>query len=76
MPEKLFTIHRFNLLNLRNGSQNDMVIEMQEILYYAESRFWSILIDITSKADRNLQWYQQLLHRELVSFISQHSLKL
>lgn len=40
--------------------------KIQQILYYAESRFWHILNNLTSADDVKLSWCQKLLHRELV----------
>lgn len=41
---------------------------IQDVVYYAESRFWSIINEI-SKADVDRQsWTQKLLLRELVLF--------
>lgn len=63
------TIHRFNLFNLQHGSDHDIHVKIQEIIYYSESRFSSILHHI-SKADSDRQsWTQKLLQRELVTFL-------
>lgn len=45
-------------------------LTIQEIIYYAESRFWVILNEINkANVDRQI-WTQTLLHRELVcSFV-------
>jgi hypothetical protein len=60
------TIRRLNPFNLQHGSDHNLHSNVQEILYYAESRFWCILNEI-SKADLDRQsWTQKLLQRELV----------
>ena len=55
-------IRRFNLFK----DQTEQHVHLQNIIYYAESRFWAILVNL-AKADRErLSWCQRLLHRELV----------
>ena len=50
-------------------------VKIQDIVYYAESRFRAVLTYISNKEvekpdpDRNL-WVQTLLHREVVSIIA------
>lgn len=62
-------IHRFHLFNTQNGLYNAMQDRIQQTLYYAESRFWSILKTLTNADDARNVWCQKLLHRELV-FVS------
>ena len=53
-------------------------VHIQEVIYYAESRFWVILNEISrAESDRKV-WIQRLLHRELVwvSAISKCNLSL
>jgi hypothetical protein len=60
------SIHRFNPFALQHGSNLQTHEKVQEIIYYAESRFWTILTNL-SNADRERQtWTQNLLQRELV----------
>lgn len=60
------SIHRFNPFALQHGSNLRTHEKVQEIVFYAESRFWTILSNI-SDADRERQvWTQILLQRELV----------
>lgn len=65
MPE--FTV--FNPFSELDTSWNSNIrIEIQEVLYYAESRFWTVLNEI-SNAEFNIDrqiWTQKLLKRELV----------
>jgi hypothetical protein len=61
-----YTIHRFNPFNLPTGVDHDLHMKIQEIISYAESRFWTIINEI-SKSDLDKQtWTQKLLQRELV----------
>jgi hypothetical protein len=60
------SIHRLNPFTLQHGSNLGSYVKIQEIIFYAESRFWTILTN-TSNADRERQaWTQNLLQRELV----------
>ena len=60
------TIRRFNPFNLQHGSDHNIHVKIQEVVFYGESRFWHIVNNI-SKADLARQtWTQKLLHRELV----------
>lgn len=59
-------IRRFNMINLQNGSDKDIPLKIQRILYYAESRFWCILKSLKND-DKRHTWCQKLLHRELVN---------
>ena len=65
--EKKTVIQRFDLFKNQNAQNNTFYAQMQEILYYAKSRFWSILNTLASADDSKLFWCQKLLHRELVS---------
>lgn len=65
--EKKTVIHRFNPLNTQNGRCKAMHARIQQILYYAESRFWSILNTLALADDSKHLWCQKLLHRELVN---------
>jgi hypothetical protein len=59
-------IRRFNPYNLQYGIDSKLHDLIQEIVNYAESRFWLIIHEI-SKADNDHQsWMQKLLRRELV----------
>ena len=65
--EKKTVIQQFDIFKNQNAQNNTLYAQMQEILYYAKSRFWSILNTLTSADDSKLFWCQKLLHRELVS---------
>jgi hypothetical protein len=43
-----------------------MGVKLQEIVYYAESRFRSMLQDLSNADNDRKKWTQKLLHRELV----------
>jgi hypothetical protein len=64
--EKKTVIRRFNPLNSQNHQYKTMHSKIQHILYYAESRFWSILNNLALADDSKRLWCQTLLHRELV----------
>jgi hypothetical protein len=67
--EKKTVIHRYNLFNVNNNEYNALHVKIQMILYYAESRFWSILNHLADADFTKISWSQKLLHRELVLFI-------
>jgi len=59
-------IRRFNRFSLQSGTNSDLDMRIQDVVDYAESRFWCIL-NVISTADENRQsWCQILLQRELV----------
>jgi hypothetical protein len=58
-------LRRFNILNLQDGSSK-IHFEIKELIYYAESRFLSILNNISQADENKKSWSQKLLHRELV----------
>ena len=64
--DKKTVIHRFNLFNTQNSQYQSMQAKIQQILYYAESRFASIMKTLTVADESRLLWCQKLLHRELV----------
>ncbi|KAF8801050.1 hypothetical protein BYT27DRAFT_7216408 [Phlegmacium glaucopus] len=64
------SIHQFNPFSVQQGFQDSTLLHIQEVIYYAESHFWSIVNDI-SKAEIDRQsWAQKLLHRELLFVLS------
>ncbi len=78
------TICQFNLFNLKNKSHHNFNGKVQEIVYYAESRFWCIINEI-SKADavrQRLQvlppssykwtWGEDLTEAEVLSLCQPH----
>ena len=46
--EKKTIIRRFDLFKIQNAEYNTFHGKIQEILYYAESRFWTILNNLAS----------------------------
>ena len=66
--EKKAVLYRFNLFNSQNDHYNALHNRVQQILYYAESRFWSILTHLATADEIHVSWGQKLLHRELASF--------
>lgn len=68
------SISVFNGLSTKNDSDYfEARLRLQEIIYYAESRFRSILVDLNKNQKKTdidrLSWTQKLLHRELVSLL-------
>jgi len=68
MIEKKPVIHRFNLFDTRNKKYNELHVKIQLILYYAESRFLSIMKTFRVADVSQVTWGQKLLQRELVWF--------
>jgi hypothetical protein len=65
--EKNTVIQRFDLFKIQNAEYNTFHGQIQEILYYVESRFWTILNNLASADGSKIFWCQKLLHRELAS---------
>jgi hypothetical protein len=65
--EKKTVIQRFDLFKIQSAEYNTFHAQIQEILYYAESRFWTILNNLASADGSKIFWCQILLHRELAS---------
>lgn len=60
-----FTV--FNPFSMKKSSEySAMGVKLQEVVYYAESRFRSMLQDLCNADNDRKKWTQQLLHRELV----------
>lgn len=57
----------------KDSEYSDIRIRLQDIIYYAESRFRSILVDGNKDLNKRdmdrISWTQKLLHRELVGSI-------
>lgn len=64
--EKKTVIRRFDPLNSQSRQYKTMCSRIQQILYYAESRFWTILNNLALADNDKRIWCQKLLHRELV----------
>ncbi|KAF8801935.1 hypothetical protein BYT27DRAFT_7113917, partial [Phlegmacium glaucopus] len=60
----------FNPFLLQSISQKGFHIDIQEVIYYAESRFWCILNEISNGPSDRQGWTQKLLHRELLFTLS------
>jgi hypothetical protein len=60
------SIHHFNPFALQNGCSLQGHEKVQEIVFYAESRFWTILTNISNANRERQTWTQNLLQRELV----------
>jgi hypothetical protein len=57
----------FNPFSLKKSPEYSAIVEnSQEVVYYAESRFRSILQDLCNADNDRKKWTQKLLHRELV----------
>lgn len=65
--EKKGCIRRFNMFTTGGENDKDVHTKIQLILYYAESRFWCILTNLTKADKKSLSSCQILLQRELVS---------
>jgi hypothetical protein len=61
------SITLFNPFSLKKATDYSNVRgQIQEVIHYAESRFWTILNETSgAEIDRKI-WTQTLLHRELV----------
>ncbi|KAF8814635.1 hypothetical protein BYT27DRAFT_7081820, partial [Phlegmacium glaucopus] len=64
------SIRPFNPFLLQSISQKGFHIEIQEVIYYAESRFWCILNEISNGPIDRQGWMQKLLHCELLFTLS------
>jgi hypothetical protein len=60
-------IRRFSLLHSQNPSNKMFQSKVQHLLYYAESRFWTIWQRLINADSEKNKWGQKLLHRELVN---------
>jgi hypothetical protein len=68
------SISVFNPFSTKNDSDySEARVRLQDIIYYAEARFRSILVDLNKdpkKTDSDrICWTQKLLHRELVGLL-------
>jgi hypothetical protein len=61
------TLVIFNPFSLQSGPKAPLQIRTQEIIWYAESRFRRILLEIDQANFIKQQWMQRILHSELVS---------
>lgn len=65
------SISIFNPFSTKNESDYyDVRLRLQGIIFYAESRFRAILVDVNKDLNKTdidrISWTQKLLHRELV----------
>jgi hypothetical protein len=60
------SIHRLNPFALQHGSNLQIHEKIQQIIFYAESRFWTILTNISNADQEHQAWTQNLLQQELV----------
>lgn len=72
MPQK--AIVAFNPFRLHNGSSRVNQTQIQEIVYYTESRFRKILPAIHQADNRNKIWMEKILNHELVFYMSLNDL--
>lgn len=63
----IHSIQPFNALSPYQGTNRQKHIEIQETIYYGESRFRQILTAISNAAPDLHKIFQQKLHQELVS---------
>ncbi|KAF8809697.1 hypothetical protein BYT27DRAFT_7093990, partial [Phlegmacium glaucopus] len=64
------SIHQFNPLSIQQPSQDSTLLYIQELIYYAESRFWSIVNEMSKAKIDQQSWVQKLLHWELLFVLS------
>ncbi|KAF8805796.1 hypothetical protein BYT27DRAFT_7257903, partial [Phlegmacium glaucopus] len=64
------SIRRFNPLSVQQPSQDSTLLYIQELIYYAESRFWTIVNEMSKAVIDRQSWIQKLLHRELLFVLS------
>ena len=57
----------FNPFNMRMGSNGVAQSEIQETIYYSESKFWQALLLISKANADNQKWMQQVLQLDLLS---------
>lgn len=63
------SIQAFNPLRTQLGSNRKWHTKLQEIIYYGESRFRTILAAITAPGHQQ-EWKQHCLHEELVCIVT------
>lgn len=61
-------IHPFHPFSLQHGSKRQLHMEIQEAIYYAESRFRKACIVISRAPATDVRWMQKILNLELVGF--------
>ncbi|KAF8805304.1 hypothetical protein BYT27DRAFT_7213234 [Phlegmacium glaucopus] len=64
------SIRRFNPLSIQQPSQDSTLLYIQELIYYAESHFWTIVNEMSKAAIDRQSWIQKLLHRERLFVLS------
>ena len=60
------SIHRLNSFALQDGSNLWIHEKIQQIIFCVESRFWTILTNISNADWEHQAWTQNLLQQELV----------
>jgi len=60
------SIHRLNPFTLQHGSNLGTHVKIQEIIFYVESRFWTIITNISNADWERQAWTQILLQQGLV----------
>ena len=60
------TLSIFNPFSLQLGPKGPLQMHTQEIIWYAESRFHAVLLDINQANVIKQRWMQKTLYSELV----------
>lgn len=61
------TLSIYNPFSLQSGPKGPLQSRLQEIIWYAESRFRRVLLEIDQASVLKQRWLQKLLSAELVS---------
>ena len=61
------TLSIFNPFSLQSGPKGPLQMQVQEIIWYAESRFRRVLLELDQANFNKQRWMQKILYSELVS---------
>ena len=61
------TLSIFNPFSLQSGPKGPLQMRVQEIIWYAESRFRRVLLELDQANFNKQRWMQKILYSELVS---------
>jgi len=61
------TLSIFNPFSLQSGPKEPLQMRMQEIIWYVESGFRQVLLQVDQANFIKQQWMQKILYSELVS---------
>ena len=60
------TLSIFNPFSLQSGPKGPLQLHTQDIIWYAESQFWAVLLEIEEANVIKQRWMQKALYSELV----------